>query len=94
MPGDAFGFSCSVELIVQSGPFDPKTPTSPRDLATALEAELGKLNFAIRGDKHRVAEVHVYRIAATFTSTRKALGLPTPWADSPTGKRKKARKKG
>lgn len=79
MPGDVIGFSVSVELIVQSGPFDPKTPTNPRALASSLETELGRLRFAVRGDEHRVAEVHVYRIAPTYTAVRKALGLSTPW---------------
>jgi len=78
MPGDYIGFSCSIELILRSDPFDA-TPTSPRDLANALETELGRLSFGVRGDKHRVAEVHVYRIAPTYTAVRKALGLSTPW---------------
>lgn len=89
MPGDFIGFSCSVEIILESGPFDPKSPTSPRDLANALETELGRVNFAIRGEKHRVAEVHVYRIAPTYTAVRKALGLSTPWVKARKSVRKK-----
>jgi hypothetical protein len=88
MPGDYIGFSCSIELILQSDPFDPKTATSPRDLANALETELGRLRFTVRGDGHRVAEVHVYRIAPTYTAVRKALDLSTPWV-----KRRGVRKK-
>jgi hypothetical protein len=92
MPGDALGFSCSVELIVQSGPFDPKTPTNPRELADAIEAELGKLRFATRsGVKHTVAEVNVYRVAPTYSSLRKQFGLSTPWTDKPHGRTRKTR---
>ncbi len=92
MPGDAFGFSCSVELIVQSGPFDPKTPTNPRELADAIEAELGRLRFATRGGaKHTVAEVNVYRVAPTYTSLMKQFGLSTPWTNKPHGRARKKR---
>jgi hypothetical protein len=92
MPGDAFGFSCSVEVIVQSGPFDPESPTNPRELADAIEAALGSLRFTTRsGGEHTVAEVNVYRVAPTYTSLRKQFGLSTPWADEPHEEDRKTR---
>ena len=77
---------------MQSGPFDPKTATNPRELADAIEAELGKLRFATRsGAKHTVAEVNVYRVAPTYSSLRKQFGLSTPWAGKPHGRARKKR---
>ena len=85
MAGCGFGFAVSAEFIVASeDPFDRGSTLSPDVLAGALEAALAKVKIAIPGtrDQHHITEMHIYRVAPTYSSIRRQFGLPTPWIDA------------
>lgn len=82
MAGCGFGFAVSAEFIVASeDPFERDSTLSPDLLARALEDALARLKIAIPGkrEQHHIAEMHIYRVAPTYSSIRRQFGLPTPW---------------
>jgi hypothetical protein len=80
--GCGFGFAVSAEFIVRSlDPFERDSTLSPDMLARALENAFATVKINIpgtRGESH-ITEMHIYRVAPTFSSIRRQFGLPTPW---------------